>query len=66
VIRQGRDVPAILQKRSAPIRRELIEIRASIERGEITWPTRSGTKARRKKFGHIVPCQERDPRIAPE
>ncbi len=49
VIRQGRDVPAILQKWSAPIRRELIEIRAKIERGEITWPPRSAARPRRKK-----------------
>lgn len=48
VIRQRRDVPAILQKWAAPIRRELVEIRSKIERGEI----RSGTarpKPRRKK-----------------
>jgi plasmid stabilization system protein ParE len=49
VIRQGRDVPAILQKWSAPIRRELIEIRSRIERGEITLPTQSTAKPRRKK-----------------
>jgi antitoxin ParD1/3/4 len=49
VIRQGRDVPAILQKWSAPIRRELLEIRAKIERGEITLPMRSDAKPRRKK-----------------
>jgi plasmid stabilization system protein ParE len=49
VIRQGRDVPAILQKWSVPIRRELREIRAKIERGEITWPRRSDAKPRRKK-----------------
>jgi plasmid stabilization system protein ParE len=49
VIRQGRDVPAILQKWSAPIRRELIEIRARIARGEITWPTQAAAKLRRKK-----------------
>ena len=49
VIRQGRDVPAILLKWSAPIRRELMEIRARIERGEITWPTQSVAKPRRKK-----------------
>src|SRR6266851_10390200 len=47
VIRQGRDVPAILQRWSAPIRRELIEIRARIERGEITWPTQSAARPRR-------------------
>ncbi len=35
VIRQGRDLPAILQKWAAPIRRELTEIRGKIERGEI-------------------------------
>jgi hypothetical protein len=34
VIRQGRDIPAILQKWAAPVRRELIEIRGKIERGE--------------------------------
>jgi hypothetical protein len=49
VIRQGRDVPAILQKWSAPIRRELMEIRARFERGEIVWPTPSAAKPRRKK-----------------
>ena len=49
VIRQGRDIPAILQKWSVPIRRELIEIRARVARGEITWPTRSAASARRKK-----------------
>lgn len=49
VIRQGRDIPAILQKWSAPIRRELLEIRAKIERGEISWSTRSDVKPRRKK-----------------
>jgi plasmid stabilization system protein ParE len=49
LIRQGRDVSAILQRWSAPIRRELIEIRARIERGEITWPTQSAARPRRKK-----------------
>ena len=49
VIRQGRDIPAILQKWSVPIRRELIEIRARIARGEISWPTRSAANPRRKK-----------------
>jgi plasmid stabilization system protein ParE len=44
VIRQGRDIPAILQKWSAPIRRELIGIRSRIERGEISWPTRSAAR----------------------
>jgi hypothetical protein len=49
LIRQGRDLPAILQKWSAPIRRELLEIKAKIERGEISWPARSAAKPRRKK-----------------
>jgi hypothetical protein len=47
VIRQRRDVPAILQKWAAPIRRELVEIRSKIERGEIRGAARP--KPRRKK-----------------
>lgn len=49
VIRQGRDIPTILQKWAAPIRRELIEIRGMIERGEIRIPRRSASRARRKR-----------------
>lgn len=49
VIRQGRDIPAILQKWAAPIRRELMEIRAKIARGEIRVPSRVALKSRRKK-----------------
>ena len=49
VVRQGRDIPAILQKWAAPIRRELIEIRGKIERGEIRIPSRSAPQSRRKK-----------------
>jgi len=49
VIRQGRDIPAILQKWAAPIRREVTEVRGMIERGEIRPPSRSAPKARRKK-----------------
>ena len=49
VIRQARDIPTILQKWAAPIRRELIEIRGKIERGEIRIPSRSAPKPRRKK-----------------
>ena len=49
VIRQGRDIPAILQKWAAPIRRELIEIRGKIERAEIRIPSRSAPQPRRKK-----------------
>ncbi len=46
---RGRDLPSILQKWSVPIRRELLEIRARIERREIAPPTRSTVKTRRKK-----------------
>jgi plasmid stabilization system protein ParE len=49
VVRQGRDIPAILQKWAAPIRRELIEIRGKIARGEIRNPPRSAPQPRRKK-----------------
>ena len=49
VIRQGRDIPAILQKWAAPIRQELTEIRDKIERGEIRTPLRKAPKSRRKK-----------------
>ena len=50
VIRQGRDIAAILQKWAMPIRRELLEIRARIARGEITVRTRTpAVKSRRKK-----------------
>lgn len=49
VIRQGRDIPAILQKWAGPIRRELTEIRAKIERGEIRVPSRTAAKSRHKK-----------------
>lgn len=38
VIRQGRDIPAILQKWAAPIRKELLEIRGKIERREVSLP----------------------------
>ena len=49
VIRQGRDIPAIIQKWAAPIRRELTEIRGKIERDEIRVPMRRVSKPRRKK-----------------
>ena len=49
VIRQGRDIPTILQKWAAPIRRELIEIRRKIERGEIRIPRQSASSPRRKR-----------------
>ena len=48
VVRQGRDIPAILQKWAAPIRREMIEIRGKIKRGEIRIPSRR-VQPRRKK-----------------
>ena len=46
VIRQGRDLPAILRKWSVPIRRELAGIRARLERGEI--PLRRAPAGRRR------------------
>jgi plasmid stabilization system protein ParE len=49
VIRQSRDVPAILQKWAAPIRRELVEIRGRIERGELQAPSPRARRSRRKK-----------------
>lgn len=49
VIRQGRDIPAILQKWAEPIRRELIEIRDKIESGEIRMPARTPPQPRKKK-----------------
>lgn len=49
VIRQSRDIPAILRKWAAPIRQELMQIRSKIERGELRAPSRSGPKSRRKK-----------------
>ena len=49
VIRQSRDIPAILQKWAAPIRLELMEVRSKIERGEVRVPSRSASKSRRKK-----------------
>lgn len=49
VIRRGRDLPSILQKWAPPLRRELMEIRAMIARGEIKPPSRRSTQSRRKK-----------------
>ena len=49
VLRQSRDIPAILQKWAAPIRQELMQIRSKNERGELRSPSRSGPKSRRKK-----------------
>ena len=50
VVRQGRDLPAILQKWAEPIRRELLEIRDKIERGELGIPARRrAPEPRRKK-----------------
>lgn len=49
VIRQGRDIPAILQKWAAPIRRELIEIRDKIKLGEIRIPARPASSPRKKR-----------------
>jgi plasmid stabilization system protein ParE len=49
VIRQGRDIPAILQKWAAPVRRDLTEIRAAIASGKILVPARRGRSSRKKK-----------------
>lgn len=49
VIRQGRDLPAILQKWAAPIRQELLQIRGRIKGGEIRAPGRRVPVPRRKK-----------------
>lgn len=49
VIRQGRDIPAILQKWAAPIRRELMEIRLRMERGGIGLSAQFPGKTPRKK-----------------
>ena len=49
VIRQGRDLPAILQKWAAPIRQELLQIRGRIKHGEIRAPSRRVPVPRRKK-----------------
>jgi plasmid stabilization system protein ParE len=49
IIRQGRDIPAILQKWAAPIRRELTEVHAKIESGKIRIPSRSSPQPRNKK-----------------
>jgi plasmid stabilization system protein ParE len=44
VIRQGRDVPAILRKWGLQIRRELDDIRSRIEAGTINSPSRAAKK----------------------
>ncbi len=51
VIRQGRDLPAILRKWAGSIRRELADVRSRIERGEIKIPRGPGTKKRTKRSG---------------
>ena len=49
VIRQGRDLPAILRKWAGSIRRDLADVRSRIERGEIKIPRGSGTKKRTRR-----------------
>jgi plasmid stabilization system protein ParE len=49
VIRQGRDLPAILRKWAGSIRRELADVRSRIERGEIKIPRAPGTKKRTRR-----------------
>ena len=46
VIRQGRDVPAILRKWGLQIRRELDEIRSRLQAGTIALPSRPAKKRR--------------------
>ena len=46
VIRQGRDLPAILRKWAGSIRRELADVRLRIERGEIKIPRGPGKRKR--------------------
>jgi plasmid stabilization system protein ParE len=46
VIRQGRDVPAILRKWGLQIRRELDEIRSRVQTGKIVVPSRSAKRRR--------------------
>lgn len=49
VIRQGRDLPAILHKWAGSIRRELADVRSRIEGGEIKIPRAPATKKRTKR-----------------
>jgi len=49
VIRQGRDLPAILRKWSGSIRRELADVRSRIERGKIKIPRGPGKKKRTRR-----------------
>ncbi len=49
VIRQGRDLPAILRKWAGSIRRELADVRARIEQGEIKIARGPGTKKRTRR-----------------
>jgi plasmid stabilization system protein ParE len=48
VIRQGRDVPAILRRWAAPIRAELVDIRKRIARGQLSAPSRQVHATRRR------------------
>ena len=49
VIRQGRDLPAILHKWAGSIRRELADVRSRIESGEIKIPRGPGKKTRARR-----------------
>ena len=49
IIRQGRDLPAILHKWAGSIRRELADVRSRIERGEVKMPRGGGTKKRTRR-----------------
>jgi plasmid stabilization system protein ParE len=51
VIRQGRDLPAILRKWSGAIRREVTDVRSRTERGEIKASGRRSTQRRGARSG---------------
>lgn len=59
VIRQGRDLPAILGKWAGPIRRELADVRSRMERGEIKIPRGPGVRTRTRKVPEGQPTARR-------
>jgi len=52
VVRQGRDIPAIMRKWAVPIRRELTEIRVRIARREISLPGRPPRRRGKARCKH--------------
>ena len=53
VVRQGRDLPAILRKWAGSIRRELADVRSRIERGEIKIPRGPAVKKRTRRSRNL-------------